>query len=377
MGFYTNVRYGKIGMVGRFKTERQDLRVRDLCIVRTDRGKEMGEILTPLEAVPDSMPPESLWDILRRADPADVNHAGRIEKESVPRAAQHCRELMEKLKLPMKLVNVDYVFGGERIIFYFTSESRVDFRELVRQLAHEFRTRIELKQVGARDEARLVGDIGHCGRHLCCRGFLRELGGISMDMAKVQKHTADPSKITGRCGKLMCCLRYEYGVYTEARRLLPAKGARVESSLGGGVVVDQNMLLREVTVEKEGGDRVAVPLEDIRETPKVAAPAPAAEPAWVKVGKAADFAPGTARAVEAGGVPLAVFNVESRLHVLDNLCPHQGARLAEGAFEKGVVTCPVHRWQFDVATGACVGIPGAKARTRETKIEGEDLFVRV
>jgi cell fate regulator YaaT (PSP1 superfamily)/nitrite reductase/ring-hydroxylating ferredoxin subunit len=268
MAFYTSVRYGKMRMVARFKTDREDLRVRDRCVVRTDRGKELGEVLTALQPIPDAIPVESLWDVIRRASPEDLVNVERLDKENVPRAIKTCKEIVKKLNLPMKVTDVDYVYGGERLIFYFTSESRVDFRELVRQLAHEFRTRIELKQVGARDEARLIGDAGHCGLTLCCRGHLKELGGITMDMAKIQKHTADPSKITGRCGKLLCCLRYEYSTYTDSRDVMPARGTRLESKKGIGIVVDQNLLLREVTLQPpDGGDRFIVKLEEVLGAP--------------------------------------------------------------------------------------------------------------
>jgi len=279
MSFYTNVRYGKMLLIGRFKAERQELRVRDRCIVRTERGKELGEILSPLEPVPDGLPPESLGDILRRAEPPDLLHAERLVMVSVPRARQFFREQVKRLNLPMKLVEVDYVFGGERVVFYFSSETRVDFRELVRILAHEFRARIELKQVGARDEARLVGDSGHCGLGLCCRGFLKELGGISMDMAKVQKHTADPAKITGRCGKLLCCLRGEYSLYAEARDRMPPKGIRIDTARGTGTVVEQDLLLRQVVIEREEGSLQAVSLDEIQGTPWKKVQPPAAEAA--------------------------------------------------------------------------------------------------
>src|ERR1041384_5110014 len=146
MAYYTNVRYGKMRMVARFKTDREDLRTRDRCVIRTDRGKEVGEVLSPLQPVPEAIPLESLWDVVGRAGPAAPVHAHRPEAERVPRARQTCKELIKKLNLPMKLTDVDYVWGGERIVFYFTSATRVDFRELVRLLAHEFRTRIELKQ---------------------------------------------------------------------------------------------------------------------------------------------------------------------------------------------------------------------------------------
>jgi cell fate regulator YaaT (PSP1 superfamily)/nitrite reductase/ring-hydroxylating ferredoxin subunit len=307
MSFYTSVRYGKMRMVARFKTERDDLRVRDRCVVRTDRGKELGEVLTPLQPIPEAVPAESLWDVIRRANTEDLINIERLDKENIPRALKTCRELTQKLNLQMKVTDVDYVYGGERVIFYFTSETRVDFRELVRLLAHEFRTRIELKQVGARDEARLIGDAGHCGLTLCCRGHLKELGGITMDMAKIQKHTADPSKITGRCGKLLCCLRYEYSTYTESRDVMPQRGVRLESKKGAGIVVDQNLLLREVTLQPaDGGDRFIIKLEEVlgapasvagcsgcdtpkAGTPSEAAPAPAAE--------------AQAPAVEAGSAP--------------------------------------------------------------------------
>ena len=294
MSYFTNVRYGKMRMVARFKTERDDLRVRDRCVVRTDRGKELGEVLTPLQPIPEAVPPESLWDVIRRANTEDLVNVERVNKESVPRAIKICREQIQKLNLQMKVTDVDYIYGGERVIFYFTSDTRVDFRELVRLLAHDFRTRIELKQVGARDEARLVGDAGHCGLTLCCRSHLKELGGITMDMAKIQKHTADPSKITGRCGKLLCCLRYEYTTYTESRDVMPQRGTRLESKKGGvGIVVDQNLLLREVTLQPpDGGDRFIVKLEEVMgaaaavagcsgcDTPKAGAPAtPVAEAA--------------------------------------------------------------------------------------------------
>ena len=272
MAYYTSVRYGKMRMVARFKTDREDLHVRDRCVVRTDRGKELGEVLTPLQPIPEAIPPESLWDVIRRANSEDLVNVERLDKENVPRAIKACKEIVQKLNLQMKVTDVDYVYGGERLIFYFTSESRVDFRELVRQLAHEFRTSIELKQVGARDEARLIGDAGHCGLTLCCRGHLKELGGITMDMAKIQKHTADPSKITGRCGKLLCCLRYEYSTYTDSRDVMPQRGTRLESKKGVGIVVDQNLLLREVTLQPpDGGDRFIVKLDEVLGAPAAVA----------------------------------------------------------------------------------------------------------
>src|SRR5258705_2583746 len=219
------------------RTDRPDLRRFDRCIVRTDRGRELGTVLTVPAPIPETRPPDSLWDVLRKASADDVNNAQRVDLDHRVREMEATKQAVKKLNLSMKIVEVDHLFGGERVVVYFMSEQRVDFRELVRNLAHDFRTRIELRQIGARDQARLVGDVGHCGLDLCCRSHLKELGGITMDMAKVQKHTADPSKITGRCGKLLCCLRYEYTAYTEARELLPPPGTKIQSAKGSGIVV--------------------------------------------------------------------------------------------------------------------------------------------
>ncbi len=415
---YTSIRYGKMRMVARFKTEREDLRRGDRCLIRTDRGKEVGEVLTAVQPLPEAIPPESLWDVMRRASPEDLVQAERLEKESVPRARQQAREIIKKLNIQMKLTEVDYIMGGERIIFYFTSPTRVDFRELVRHLAHEFRTRIELKQVGSRDEARLVGDIGHCGLTLCCRGHLKELGGFTMDMAKIQKHTADPSKITGRCGKLLCCLRYEYSTYTEARDVLPGRGKRITAKTGQeGFVVDQNSLLREVTIEVEGGDRVIVKLEEIAgAAPTVAGcsgcstpaasvapapppavvaapplaggpapvtagpppvPVPAVKAMWMSLGRVSDFPAGSGKVEETGGPRVAVFNVEGKVHVIGNDCPHQGGPLGEGQVEGTVVTCPLHQWKFDFAAGTCLSVPGSIPRKYETVTMGDDVYIKV
>jgi cell fate regulator YaaT (PSP1 superfamily)/nitrite reductase/ring-hydroxylating ferredoxin subunit len=438
MAHFTSIRYGKMRMVGRFKTNSEDLRVRDRCIVRTDRGKEVGEVLTAPQPIPEAVPPESLWDVVRRAEGADLQQLERVESEAIPRATRIFKELVKKLALPMKIADVDYILGGERVIFYFTSETRVDFRELVRHLASEFRTRIELKQVGARDQARLIGDVGHCGLELCCRSHLKDLGGITMDMAKVQKHTADPSKITGRCGKLLCCLRYEYAWYTESRQMLPARGARLTTKKGTGFVVDQNMIMREVTIVKDNtdGERVIVGLEDIDgappavagcdgcATPKVPAspaatavvapavvpalqtdtarfdtsvrreieedtkinmpvltseaPAPRAlDRAWLRLGKAADLPPGASKVEDLGGPKVAVFNVDGVIHVISNECGHQGGPLGEGKLEGFSVVCPWHQWKFDVTTGHCLSVGGSSVRKYEVGRIGDDVYVMV
>jgi cell fate regulator YaaT (PSP1 superfamily) len=163
----------------------------------------------------------------------------------------------------MQLIDVEHLFGGERLIFYYLAEQRVDFRELVKELAKQFRTRIEMRQIGIRDEARLLADYGDCGKPVCCNTHLREMPPVSMKMAKLQKATLDPTKISGRCGRLKCCLRYEYDTYVEYRRELPRVGAMVLTRQGEGRVIGQEILARKVLVEFEGSRRIMTDEQDI------------------------------------------------------------------------------------------------------------------
>jgi cell fate regulator YaaT (PSP1 superfamily) len=288
---FASVRYGKMFAVGNFKTDASDLQVRERCVVRTDRGKELGEILTPPQPIPASLPPGSLGDILRRATADDLERHRRLEADDRIRALVYCREQVAKLALPMKVIEVEHLLGGEKIVFYFVSETRVDFRELVKILAQQFRTRIELKQVGARDQARLCGDCGHCGLPLCCRGFKKELGGIQMEMAKIQKQTVDPSKVCGRCGKLLCCLSYEFRTYIDARKEFPPKGQLVETKAGAGTVLSHQLMQRKLLIQNRMGERLLIALDDVL---KVIGPA-AAPPAS---GAAASVPPAAPRKEE-------------------------------------------------------------------------------
>ncbi len=160
--------------------------------------------------------------------------------------------MIAERKLLMQLVDVEHLFGGERLIFYYLAEQRVDFRELVKGLAKRYKTRIEMRQIGVRDEAKLLADYGDCGKPVCCNTHLREMPPVSMKMAKIQKATLDPAKISGRCGRLKCCLRYEYDTYEEYRRDLPKVGVSVMTRLGQGRVVAQEILARKVLVRYEG-----------------------------------------------------------------------------------------------------------------------------
>jgi cell fate regulator YaaT (PSP1 superfamily) len=163
----------------------------------------------------------------------------------------------------MKIVDAEHVFGGERIIFYFMAEGRVDFRDLVKDIAHEYQTRIEMRQIGSRDEAKLLADYETCGQECCCRRFLKALKPVNMRMAKMQKATLDPAKISGYCGRLKCCLRYEDKTYTELKQNLPRKNTMVRTKHGQGKVLDSQILTQLVLVEHDGGTKVAVPLEEL------------------------------------------------------------------------------------------------------------------
>ncbi len=166
-------------------------------------------------------------------------------------------------KLQMELVDVEHIFGGERIVFYYLAEKRVDFRELVKALAKQFKARIEMRQIGVRDEAKLLADYGDCGKPVCCNTHLQEMPPVSMKMAKMQKATLDPAKISGRCGRLKCCLRYEYDTYEEYRRELPRVGATVMTRQGQGRVVAQEILARKVLVRFEDHRQVMTDANEI------------------------------------------------------------------------------------------------------------------
>jgi cell fate regulator YaaT (PSP1 superfamily) len=208
--------------------------------------------------------------VLRVATHDDLAEAMHLRAGATAKIA-FCRELVAKHDLPMKLVECEHLFGGERIIFYFMSEGRVDFRALVRDLAHEYQTRIEMRQVGARDEARLVADYETCGQHCCCRQFLKTLKPVTMKMAKLQKATLDPSKVSGRCGRLKCCLRYEHATYEELDKSLPRMGSRIYTVEGEGVVVTRHVLTQIVQIAKEDGGLATVPVEGILDAEAAAA----------------------------------------------------------------------------------------------------------
>ena len=233
--------------------------------MRSDRGMEWGEVLSPateksLEMLGDETP---RGRVLRTVSDEDRRSVEDLRDKEVEMFAGG-QELIDEFKLQMQLVDVELIFGGERLVFYYLAEKRVDFRELVKALAKRFRTRIEMRQIGVRDEARLLADYGDCGKPVCCNTHLTEMPPVSMRMAKMQKATLDPTKISGRCGRLKCCLRYEFDTYEEYRRELPRIGSTVITKTGGqGKVIGQEILARKVMVVYEGGRRIMTDADEI------------------------------------------------------------------------------------------------------------------
>jgi cell fate regulator YaaT (PSP1 superfamily) len=201
------------------------------------------------------------------ADISEERHLRKIAREEM----EYCRRFVVEMNLPMKIVDAEHVFGGERIIFYFMSDGRVDFRDLVKRIAQEYQTRIEMRQIGSRDEAKLLGDVESCGQQCCCQRFLKHLKPVNMRMAKMQKATLDPAKISGYCGRLKCCLRYEDETYTDLKKRLPKRNTRVKTQKGQGRVIDTQILSQLVMVEYESGEKVAVALEELEILPQSAA----------------------------------------------------------------------------------------------------------
>jgi cell fate regulator YaaT (PSP1 superfamily) len=251
-------------------------------IARTDRGLEAGEILCEAtDAVVERMTDPRRGQVLRAMSSDDVRDSQRL-REQAKREFDLCYERITSLGLPMQLVDVEHVFGGERIVIYYISENRVDFRELVKMLASEFQTRIEMRQIGVRDEAKLLADYGDCGKPVCCNTHLYEMPPVSMKMAKLQKATLDPTKISGRCGRLKCCLRYEYDTYEDLQKELPPIGAELLTRDGRARVLAQEILAGQLLVEMEDRRRVLIAAGEVLSVTSTsrrsADPPPAAEP---------------------------------------------------------------------------------------------------
>jgi len=278
------VRYGKLGFVGQFTHNERQIPPTDVhVVIKTERGMEMGQVISPfvqcrgrnvfsgekLEQYyqlsgPD-YPLNTNGKVVRIASQEDLNEQRHLDKNAMEEL-KYCQSLADKMKLPMKLVTAEHLFGGDRIVFYFMADGRVDFRDLVKQLAQEYQTRIEMRQVGARDEARLVADIETCGRECCCKNFLKVLQPVNMRMAKLQKATLDPTKISGSCGRLKCCLRYEDEVYLDLNKRLPRRGSCVLTAEGPGMVMDTQVLTQLVKVHLDIGRIIAVRVDELKQT---------------------------------------------------------------------------------------------------------------
>ncbi len=258
------VRYGAMRSLGVFTTRGNDrFRRGSEVIARTNRGLEAGEVLceaTP-QAVEQIKNPDN-GQILRRMTTDDLNERAHMELQARDEF-EVCQQYVKKLKLEMELVDIEHVFGGERIVVFYLADERVDFRELVRQLAGEFQTRIEMRQIGVRDEARLLADYGDCGKPVCCNTHLSAMPPVSMKMAKIQKATLDPTKISGRCGRLKCCLRYEYDTYVDMQNELPPIGSDIITQNGRGQVLNQSILAGQLLMQMEDGRRVLIGADSV------------------------------------------------------------------------------------------------------------------
>lgn len=256
------VRFKKAGKVYYFSPTGKKVKGGDKVIVETARGVECGDVVLGVKQVDDSRVVAPLKPIMRIATPNDLKTVEN-NKEKVKEAFRICEEKIAKHKLKMKLVDVECTFDNNKLLFYFTAENRVDFRELVKDLASVFRTRIELRQIGVRDEAKMLGGLGVCGQPYCCSRFLGEFQPVSIKMAKEQGLSLNPVKISGACGRLMCCLKYEQDAYTELLKITPKVGAIVKTADGKGVVEDANLLTGKLRVKLDSDAVVTVSKNDV------------------------------------------------------------------------------------------------------------------
>lgn len=247
MSFIIGVRFRDVGKIYYFDPAGHNLSKGQHVIVETSRGVECGEVVMANRLIADDDIPQPLKKLIKVADENDLKIVAE-NKEKEKKAFEICTQKIKAHNLKMKLINVEYTFDNNKILFYFTAEGRVDFRELVKDLAYVFRTRIELRQIGVRDEAKMLGGLGICGRPFCCNSFLGEFQPVSIKMAKEQGMSLNPVKISGTCGRLMCCLKYEQDAYTDLLKTTPKIGAIVNTPDGKGNVIDVNLITGKLTV---------------------------------------------------------------------------------------------------------------------------------
>jgi len=257
------VQFHTAGKLYDFGSGDLDLKQGDRVIVETERGRSIAMVVTPPREYEDTHAPEGLKNIVRLAEPSDLASAARNAAKEQD-AYHFCLRKIKERGMDMKLVKVEYLFDGSKAIFYFTADGRVDFRELVKDLAHQFHTRIEMRQIGVRDESKMIGGIGICGRELCCSSFLRDFEPVSVKMAKEQNLALNPTKISGQCGRLLCCLGYEFETYCSLKKCLPKCGKIVKCGAAEGEVVKQNILEGTVTIRTEEDREMVVKGEEIK-----------------------------------------------------------------------------------------------------------------
>ena len=261
------IRFKKAGKVYYFDPAGIDLQSDDYAVVQTTQGSEIGQVVISPKQVPESEITNQLKPVIRKADEADVARIQEFtakEKE----ALTSCSEYIERFNLPMKLLSAEYNMDGSRLTFFFTAEERVDFRRLVKELNITFKTRVELRQIGPRDETKLIGGLGRCGRPLCCATFLSNFNPVSIKMAKEQELPLDPMKISGICGRLMCCLGYESKQYREIKEKMPKRNQYVSTSAGNGKVLGHNTIKETVIIQLESQANIEVPLSQITNVEK-------------------------------------------------------------------------------------------------------------
>jgi len=256
------IRLREAGKIAYYSTSGLSLAAGDYIIIEEERGQEYGQVLSDAEVLLDAdlQDQEPLRKVIRKATQGDLHQIER-NKKKIEDISRTCMRKIQEHRLPMKLVEAEYSFDRSKVIFYFTAEGRIDFRELVKDLAHIFKARIELKQIGVRDEAKMLGGVGPCGRGLCCSKFLKDFEPITIRMAKEQRLPLNPTKISGLCGRLMCCLGYEHQCYKELLKGLPKEGQRVKTKDGPGKVRSVNILKRSALVELEDGKQITVSYE--------------------------------------------------------------------------------------------------------------------
>ncbi|MFC1823122.1 stage 0 sporulation family protein [Thermodesulfobacteriota bacterium] len=257
MSKIVGVQFTKHGKIHYYDTGHYVLKKGIKVLVETEHGSELGVVCTDPKNYNEGIPERTLRKIFRLAADKDVKKyekKGLMEKD----VYAFCYKKIKEKGLPMCLVSVKRFSDGSKVMVYFTADGRVDFRELVKDLAQKFRTRVEMRQIGVRNEAKMIGALGTCGRHLCCSSFLNSFAPVSIKMAKEQNLSLNPTKISGMCGRLMCCLTYEYEYYQSVKKTIPKVGERVSTSYGDGKVIRQNLLREQLMVSLDSGEEVEV-----------------------------------------------------------------------------------------------------------------------